>query len=669
MFRFGVDYYPEQWPEERWPEDARLMKETGFNIVRLAEFSWAKLEPEDGRFDFDWLDRAIDTLQEQGLSVILGTPTASPPPWLVRGHPEVLRVRSDGLRVPYGFRRMNCPTSSIYREYGRRITSELAAHFGEHPALVGWQIDNEFGERCYCPVCQADFQAWLRRRYGSLGKLNQSWGTVFWSHIYRDWEEIPLPLDTLGGPPNPGLALDYRRFVSDAYVSFEQEQIELLRAKSPGRFVTHNLMGFTYDGLNYFDLAGPLDFVSWDNYPSGFWEGKGYQPAVSALNHAAMHGLKQKNFWVMEQQAGPSGWETLSPAPLPGQLRLWAYQSIAHGADGILFFRWRTARYGAEQYWHGLLEHDGRAGRRYAEAKRMGLELVRIGGKLEGSTVRSQVAMLQSYDTRFAFQVQPNAPGFSYEAHLYTLYKALWERQVPVDVVSPQADLSPYKLVIAPALHVLTGEMVERLERYVASGGTLLVTPRTGVKDAANAVVDLPLPGLLAGLCGTIVEEYDTLPAGSDQSIVFGRGSLEGRSLPAKIWCDVLLPSSAATVATYQKGDYAGKPAVTANAYGSGQAVYVGTLGDEDFYGPLLDWLLPLISVQPLMQVPPGVEVTERWQGDEPVRFVLNHTPQSQSVTFDQPFLNLLNGEQVKGQVSLAPFDVLVLARELPGAS
>ena len=243
----------------------------------------------------------------------------------------------------------------------------MAEHYAANPAVIGWQTDNEFGDRCYCPVCRAGFQNWLKECYGTLNELNERFGTIFWSQTYSEWSQIPLPSTISGAPPNPSLELDFKRFVSDTYVSFQQDQIEILRSKCPQHFITHDMMGFEYDGLDYFELAKPLDFVSWNNYPFSYWHKWAYTPASPALGHAAMRGLKNKNFWVMEQQAGPTGWQTLSSTPRPGALRRWAYQSIAHGADGVVFFRWRTARFGAEQYWHGLLDHDGRAGRRVEE--------------------------------------------------------------------------------------------------------------------------------------------------------------------------------------------------------------------------------------------------------------------------------------------------------------
>jgi len=663
MFRFGVDYYPEQWPEENWEVDAQLMSEAGFNVVRLAEFAWAKMEPQQGVFNFDWLDRAIEIFHKKGISVILGTPTASPPPWLVHKTPDILRVREDGLRVEYGSRRKNCPSHSIYRERSRSITGAMAEHFAGNSAVIGWQTDNEFGDRCYCDICRKEFQTWLQHRYSTLDELNTRWGTVFWSHTYSDWCQIPLPLSTLGAPPNPSLALDFRRFASDTYASFQQEQVDILRSVCPSHFVTHDMMGFGYDGLDYFNLAKPLDFVSWNNYPFGFWHRWAYAPASPALSHDAMRGLKNKNFWVMEQQAGPTGWQTVSATPRPGVLRLWAYQSIAHGADGVVFFRWRTARFGAEQYWHGLLEHDGRAGRRYKEIKQMGAELKRVGEQIFGTETKSRVAILQSYDSRFAFQVQGNSDKFSFEKHLAQIYTALWERSISVDVITPTAALSNYDLVIAPALHVLTDEITVNLRRYVHEGGTLIVTPRTGVKNIDNVVVNQPLPGLLADVCGVIVEEYDAITPDLTQAITFKVDELTGQSLPVQTWCDILLPQGAEVIARYTHDYYADKPAITRNQFGKGQAIYVGAIGSDAFYEAFFGWLLKQKGIRGDIEAPTDVEITERWQGKKRLFFVLNHLNEAQEVALDGLWFDLLSGKNYAGHVTLAPLEVLILTK------
>ncbi len=662
MIRYGADYYPEHWPEERWPLDARLMQEAGFNVVRLAEFAWSRLEPSPGHFDWAWLDRAIDLLAAHGIQVILGTPTASPPPWLPALHPEVFRVDEDGRRLTYGNRQEHCQATPAYRARTQAIVAAMAEHYATHPNVVAWQIDNEFGVRCYCDVCAGRFRRWLAARYGSLQALNRAWGTVFWSHEYSDWAQVPLPLKT-GGSPNPGLALDYRRFVSDLYVEYLKLQIEEIRRYDRQRPITHNLMGFGYEGLNYYDLAAPLDLVAWDNYPRGFWNpGEHVDPAGPALGHDAMRGLKGQSFWVMEEQSGPSGWETVGDAPRPGEIRLWAYQAVAHGADGIIYFRWRSCRFGTEEYWHGILDHDGRPRRRYEEVRQAGAELARLGPSLAGSTVRAEVALLNCYDSRFAFQVQPNNPAFAYSRHALDLYRALHRRNVAVDVVAPGADLAAYRLVLAPALYVLAPEVAASLQRYVAQGGVLLLTARSGVKEVSNTVVDLPLPGLLADLCGVEVEEYDSLPPGVTRPLTLAWPAGDGPAAPqATVWCDVLQPRGAEVLARYAGGYHSGQPAITCRRAGRGQAVYMGTMGNDALIQALVDRLLEEAAVKPGLRTPPLVEAAARQAGDERLVFLLNHADEPRAVVLDRSYHELIADRQVSGALELPPKGVAIL--------
>lgn len=665
MFRFGVDYYPEHWPEERWARDAQLMEDAGINLVRLAEFAWTRLEPEDGVFDFEWLDRAIDTLASHRMGVILGTPTASPPAWLMTKHPDAFLVDGNGRRRTYGNRREYCPTNRAYIEHALRIVREMTRRYAGREEVFAWQIDNEFGDRCYCPSCAAAFREWLGEKYGTLDEVNTAWGTVFWGHTYTGWDQIPTPVLT-GGAPNPGLALDYRRFCSDSYVRFQRMQIDAVREACPEAVITHNMMGFAYDKIDYFDLAQDIDVVSWDNYQRNQFHGLRAEAdwGASALSNDAMRGLKRKNIWVVEQQAGPAGWDIVGVAPRPGELRLWAYQAIAHGADAILFFRWRTPLWGTEEYWHGVLDHHGIPGRRYEEIKKMGCELQRIGDTILGSAPDAEVAILSSYDSRFAFQIQRSNPRLSYERYLASWYSAFHCRNVSIDVVRPEDGLDGYRLVIAPALHLVTEDVAQRLGDFVKAGGILVTTARSGVKDETNAVVGVPLPGLLRELCGIRVAEYDSLAPDMENAIhIDDRTVSEREDLPVNCWCDILALETATAVGTYARDYYAGQPAISINTVGGGRAIYVGAIGSGGIPEALADWLLQLAHIGAGASSVPSVETVTRAGGDRRFLFALNHSTEPQQITVSKAYDDLLSGAELCDGSSLAipPLDVRIL--------
>ncbi len=664
---YGADYYPEHWPEERWETDARLMKRAGLNVTRIGEFAWALLEPEEGVYDWTWLDRAIAVLAAEGISTVLGTPTAAPPAWLCHKYPEIMRTTRDGHKITFGMRRQYCSTSSVYREHTRRIVSALAEHYAGHPNVVAWQLDNEFGchdsTRCYCPECRQAFAKWLDARYGSLEALNEAWGTRFWSHIYTDWDQITLPTAT-NQPANPCLELDYDRFASDQMVSYQQVQIDVLREKDPNRLITTNFMGFSFGTVDYYDLAAPLDFVSWDNYPML----EPLAPDKVALSHDAIRGLRNQPFWVMEEQAGPTGQRLMGRTPLPGQLRLWTYQAIAHGADGIVYFRWRTCLANTEEYWHGILDHHGQPGRRYREIADTGHELIRIGDRIEGASSPRGAALLHTYDDRWAISIQPGAPGLDAPQVITDYYRALRARHIPVDVLSPDTDLTPYPLVVAPLLHIVTPDVAKRLEAYVRGGGVLVLGARTGVKDRSNRVVDQPLPGLVADLCGAEVSEYDALGRGTSVSIAFADApeASSPRTYAADTWADILstTTSDARVVARYADGPYAGQPAISVRDLGQGCVYYVGTVPGQDALLTLCSEWIARAGLETPIKPPAGVEVAIRTGEDGPLYFVMNHSDETRHVAFPDPCIDLLSGKRCSGDLVLAPFDVVILRPE-----
>jgi beta-galactosidase len=622
MARLGAAYYPEQWPRERWQTDARLMAEAGLAVARIGEFAWAKLEPRPGEFELDWLDEAIAALAGAGLEVILGTPTAAPPAWLIQRHPEILPLRADG-RQPFGHRRHYCPNQPAFREATETIVTKLAERYGGDERVVAWQIDNELGGRCYCDVCRAAFHEWLRRRYESLDVLNEIWGTVFWSQTYSDWSQIPLP-ETAAVPPtgflrnspNPGLALDFRRFTSDSLIDFLRLQAAILRARVPARQqITHNLMGFKFGEIDYHALATELDVVSWDNYPLLDHRGSWSTPALSA---DAMRGLRAVPVWILEQQVGPLGWELLR-TPRRGETRLLTWQAIAHGVELVSYFRWRTARFGTEQHWHGILDANGTVGRRYEEVRRLAAEVDALADALADTRPEAHVALLQDYDSRFALQVQPTNAALAYEETLQRHYEALRRLGLGVDVVSPAADLSGYRLVVAPSLYVVDETVAAALAAYVEEGGMLMIGPRSGIKDRCNAIPELPVPAWLSGLLGLEVVDYVSSSAttrfgSSDKKIA---GELTG-------WFEQLELSNATPLALYEDGPFAGTAAVTSCRAGDGRVLYLAGAAGV----PTLVELYRAVGAEaglPLLEVPEGVEVVPLSGESGRMLFLLNH--------------------------------------------
>ncbi len=655
----GAAYYPEHWPEERWEIDARLMRDAGFTVARMGEFAWCRLEPRRERYRFEWLQRAVSVLGKQGIKTILCTPTAAPPAWLIERHPSILPQGPDKRAKSFGARRHYCVNSSPYQKYTRRIVTAMCDAFHDNPHVIGWQIDNEFGchdtARCYCDDCANAFRAWLRRRYGTIERLNEEWGTVFWSQEYSQWLQIPLPWDTIHGDNrahSPSLILDFYRFCSDRYVEYQQFQAEIIKSRCPHHFITHNMMGL-FNHIDYYDLAGGLDFASWDNYP-----GDGRDPIRAALAHDVMRGVKGRPFWVMEQQAGATGWQTNSPAPRPGQIRLWAFQSIARGAEAVVFFRWRTCRFGTEEYWHGVLDHDGAPRRRYQEAAQFAKEIAQLGDALQSAQPANPAAMVLGYDVQWALEIQPHHRAFNFWSHFRSYYDAFYRLGVGVDIVRPGAALDSYKIVVAPTLYLSDPRTQEVLRAYVKAGGTLVSTFRSFVKNPANVVSDKTLPADMDDLFGVLVTEYDAM-AGENAVRMVG----QDRTYPARVWADVLQLQGAETLAEYAADFYASAPAITVNSYGLGKAYYVGSWLDDAFYLDFLSALLQRAGVAPGKAPEPDVELVTRRSEDAEFLFYLNHKAEAVEIDAPESCVNLLDGQSASGRTRLDPYGVLLLKR------
>ena len=663
----GVDYYPDQTPESLWEEDARMMAELGITNVRVAEFAWSLMEPSESKFEFAWLRHAIDILQKHGIAVILGTPSAAPPPWLTAKYPEVLMVNDEGMTISPGGRRFTCPTNKVYRRLSLAIASEMARAFTDTPGVIGWQIDNEFTlqrwGRCYCKYCRAGFQDWLRNKYGSLDAINSKWGTAFWSQVYTDFGQIPVPLPS-NGDPNPGLALDYDRYQSFANASFLEEQLVMLRKTCPRHFVTTNNVGAPLDTIDLHELYRNLDFVCHDNYPGFaqiFSQGMPPEmlPTVIALGHDSMRCVKDgKPYLIMEEQSGKAGQRFFAPQPHKGQLRLWTYQAIAHGAMGVNYFRWDTATFGAEEYWHGLLNHDRSKSIGFDEIQQTIKELKTLGREMLESSYSADLALVFDLDSDWALQIQPGNNKLTYQSHLISWYASIAGAHTGIDIIRADADLSRYKAVFAPLQYVLSEKQAAGIRSFIDGGGLFVTSFRLGVKDGSSQIVRTPLPGLLRDVMGVTVKDY--VPIYSEKIGVKFSSQLAGPDAECELWADLLQPASASVLATYT-GPYAGEAAITVNSFGKGKAIYLGADLDPASLARVLGTLLGTAGIKSPFGVPRGVEITVRTSGDRRWIFLLNHTQESQEVGLPGRFADLLTGTAHAEKASLRPYDVLVL--------
>ena len=628
-FTFGADYYPEHWPRERWETDAKMMRDLGLDVVRMGEFSWFKMEPEEGRFDFAWLDEAIALLASYGIKTILGTPTAAPPVWIIEQDPTIEPMDDQGRRRHFGGRHHDCQSHPGYRAHIKRFVTAYAEHFGSNPNVIGWQVDNELGnshdELCFCPHCENRFRQWLKEKYGTVDELNTHWGTAFWSQGYNSFDQVHAPRMTAAGK-NPSQELDWKRFCSDLILEFHDFQAKILRAYAPDKFITQNMMGFS-DKVSYYELGKQLEFASHDQYPGGFFLGK--TPELPDSRQAAeldfIRSVKQAPYAIMEQQSGITGWQIMGRAPRPGQLGVWAAQSVAHGADAIVFFRWRSCAAGTEQYWHGLLPHSGIPGRTYREAASFIRAMKPLMLEMKGAMPRAEAAILYSYDQEYAIRIQPHHPDLNYIEHLRIYYQALYRRGIPLGFVSAEQDFSPYRALIAPLHYLNSPQSTEKLLTYAANGGTLVLTMRTGVKAMDNiCLTDGPLPVGFSEVAGVTVEEYDCLLYG-ENSVVW-----DGISYPCQKWCDILSPHGAVPLAHYGQAFYAGVPAITRRAYGKGTIYYVGTEMGDALAARFAEELIHHAGLNSLGNTPAGVELACRWKGDKGWLFALNHTDRKQ---------------------------------------
>ena len=600
----GVCYYPEHWPEEWWDKDAARMAEVGIEYVRIGEFAWSRLEPSPGNLQLDWMTRAMDVLGKHGLQVIVGTPTATPPRWMVDKHPDMLGVDARGQRRGFGSRRHYDFSHLPYREESARITQILADALSDHPALGGWQTDNEYGchgtTYSYSPAALEGFRKWLADRYGSIEALNEAWGNVFWSMEYNGFEQIELP-NLLVCEPNPIHDLDFRRYSSDQVSAFNKVQYDILKAKRPDLPVIHNFMS-RYTEFDHYDLAETLDVASWDSYPIGHlavsdetddmkrqYMRQG-DPDNAAFHHDLYRAVGHGRWWVMEQQPGPVNWARFNPDPLPGMARLWAWEAFAHGAEVVSYFRWRQAPFAQEQMHAGLLRPDSEPAPAYDEASQVAQELKLTG--ISGPTGKARVAVVFDYDSEWAWEVQPQAQGFKHGAHVRDIYAAFRKHGVDIDILSPKTkSLAGYDIVAIPALFAWTEELREAVAAFE---GYLFVGPRTGSKTKNFSIPARLGPDLSPNLLDARVTRVDSIPAYVSVTVK-GGGS-------TRLWREKV-----ETRGEVVMEDNEGVPVLISQ----GKLFYLTASGDRALMQRIADYLIAEADL-PILNLPAGVRARTR---------------------------------------------------------
>ncbi|MCL2833729.1 MAG: beta-galactosidase [Treponema sp.] len=643
----GTCYYPEHWPRERWELDIDNMADMGLSVVRVAELAWSEMEKSDGKFSFDWLEEFIAMAGKKGIKIILGTPSEATPVWLRAAHPEIVRMDEAGLQ--HGSRGGHCHTSQAFKYYTGRIVTEMVNRFGNNSNVAGWQIDNELrGSECHCPSCRRAFQVWLLEKYGSAEKLNEAWGTWFWSQHYNSMEEVELP-SLKETTISTSQYLDYKRFVSWSAVDFQNMQIKIIREKAPHQFISHNSMGM-YPQVNYYDLAKQLDVMAWDAYP---------HVDDDYINMAKAHDLiratKHDNFWMLEQKNGYFNGSDYNLAITPGLVRAWGLFDISRGANGVVYYRYRANRWGQEQNPNGILRHDGSKRRAYFEIKQMNRELDPIREKLGSTKVKTEVALIHSYDEIWSGMAKKQYKNFDCHRLEDDFYRALLSRGITPDLIHPEDDLSAYKVVLAPNMFLLSQKTADNMKNFVENGGTAIFHIRCGQKDPQNVMVDIPWPGLVRDLCGVIVEEFEAFPDHLRNTVTF-----DGKKYPVRWWADVLVADTAKTVAVYEERFYKKTPAITEHIAGKGKAVYFAAAGCIELIGDYLDRVFKEHGIK-TVAMPDRVFMTTRQSPQTVYTFIVNMGSEAKEFNPGVSGIDVITGKKINGQIKIEPLDVLII--------
>ncbi len=651
----GAAWYPEQWPESQWDKDLSLMEAAHIDVVRVGEFAWSSMEPSEGHYDFGWLDRAIALAAKHHICVVLGTPTAAPPAWLTTKYPETLRVDENGHRAEHGNRQQFSFTDPKYRQFAHDIAEQMAIRFGHNPNVVGWQLDNEYAEPDFGPSAGQQFHEWLQKKYGTIANLNHHWATAYWSQTYDDFDEIPVREDN----ENPALLLEWKRFVSDTWKGYSQNQISAIRSHAdPRQFITTNTMGW-FDGFNEYTVHSVLDIAAWDDYI----DSDHYDYVSNGATHDLTRGYKNKNYWVMETEPAFVNWRRTNTPLQKGQIRDMAWQAIGHGAETVEYWQWRSAPNGQEEYHGVLVGADGTPVPVYDEIRLTGEEFAKAGPEIAGTLPHSEVALVNDYDSRWAITFQRHSANFDPVGEMIAFYRPLREQSQAVDMISINAPLDSYKVVELPGLNVISQATADRLMAYVRNGGRLLLGPRSAMKDEYNALQPERQPGPLASFLGGRVDQFYALDYNVPVTGDLGSGT-------ANIWAEQLSVQSPETKVVMRYGKSNGwlddQPAIITRNVGKGSITYVGAWLDADTLNKLTARLLDEAGVKPILpDVPAGVEVCRRSGAGKSVLILINHNTTDEHVSLPTSMRDLIGAQGAAvSAVDLPGYGVAVLEAE-----
>ncbi|MCI3920875.1 beta-galactosidase [Paenibacillus sp. TRM 82003] len=662
----GADYNPDQWlhAPEVLQEDIRLMKLSHSNVMAVGIFAWAALEPEEGVFTFEWLDKVLDDFAANGLYVWLATPSGARPAWMSQKYPEVLRVGANRVRNLHGARHNHCYTSPAYREKVRIMNTKLAERYSFHPAVVGWHISNEYGGECHCDLCQEAFREWLRNKYGTLDALNLAWWNAFWAHTITDWSQIQSPAPH-GENAVHAMNVDWRRFVTDRTIDFYKHEEAPLKAVNPALPATANMMDL-FDGLDYWKFAEAVDVISWDAYPTWHADADSEAAVASwfAFNHDLFRSLKGKPFLLMESTPSLTNWQPVSKLKRPGMHKLSSLQAVAHGSDSVQYFQWRKSRGSSEKFHGAVVDHVGHEHTRvYRDVTDVGETLGKLSADVIGAGTDAKVAIVFDWDNRWAVRDAqgPRNMGVNYEQTVVQHYRAFWELGISVDIVSRHSDISAYNLVVAPMMYMLDEAAGRKFEAYVANGGTLVTTYWSGIVDENDLCHLGGFPGPLRETLGIWSEEIEGLHPHDANGFEYGDVAYASHEL-----CDLIHAEGAEVLATYASDFYAGRPALTVNRFGHGKAYYLATRAKEPFYERFYADVAAEAGVARVLDadLPAGVTAQARTDGTNEYVFVMNFSGAPQTLALSgRSCVDLETGEAVSGALELATHGIRMFKR------